>query len=202
MAALHSLRLIYQLPMFSHSNPASDVPTILQDINIPSVISAEQKDRLLKLPPHYTYFTPLLSLPVSVLVDSTPTLPDFYPALTELDIHKFFSSIECDTSNFASSFFQHSIPPLCLLSQLLDTFKQAVHDGAKSMCDPHFPSNFPCWVITYWYDVGHAVASKQAWSLAHNWLAHHGLHSPDIKLAAAIDEISCTLQTLGWDTAL
>ncbi|KAG1806682.1 uncharacterized protein HD556DRAFT_1436623 [Suillus plorans] len=185
-----------------YSNPASDVPTISHDVDIPSVISAEQKDRLLKLPPHYTYFIPLSSLPVSVLVDSTPTLPDFDPALTELDTCKFFSSVECNTSNFASSFFQHSIPPLHLSSRLLDTFEQAVHDGAKSMCDPHFPGNLPCWVLTYWYDVGHAVASKQTWSLAHNWLARCGLGSPDIELAAAIDKISCALQTLGWDTAL
>ncbi|KAG1770568.1 hypothetical protein EV702DRAFT_666689 [Suillus placidus] len=188
--------------MFPHSNPTLNVPTSLQVINIStSIISDERKDQLLKIPPRFACFIPLLSLPVSALLDST-TLPDFDPALAELDISKFFSSVECNTSDIASSFLQHSIPPLRLSYQLLGAFEQAVHDGAKSICDPHFPGHLPCWMLTYWHDVGHAVASKQIWSSACNWLALCGLDRADVELSAAVDEISHGLQTLGWGTML
>ncbi|KAG2338133.1 hypothetical protein BDR05DRAFT_952127 [Suillus weaverae] len=169
-------------------NPTPNVPAVMQDTEVPIIISAKQNDHLLKPPPCFACFIPLLTLPVSALVHST-TLPEFDPTLTELDICKFFSPVDCNISNIASSFLQNSILPLHLSSHLLDAFDEAVHNGVKSVCDPHFLGNLLCWALTYWHD--------QKWSLACSWLVHCGLGNSDIELATAINEISHMLQTLG-----
>jgi len=97
-----------------------DAPAFSQDIDI---TEAERED-LLKLPPRFEFFIPLPTLSVSALLHCT-TLPDFDPALGQLNICKFFSSVECNTSDVASSVLQRSIPPLRMSSQLLDTFSWA-----------------------------------------------------------------------------
>ncbi|KAG2069210.1 hypothetical protein BDR04DRAFT_1156911 [Suillus decipiens] len=117
--------------MFPHRNPASNVPAVMQDTEVPIIILAKQNDHLLKPPSHFACFIPLLTLPVSALVHSM-TLPEFDPTLTELDVCKFFSPVDCNISDIASGFLQCSIPPLLLSSHLLDAFDEAVHNGAKS----------------------------------------------------------------------
>jgi hypothetical protein len=176
--------------MFPHSDLVLRFPPVLQDHH-----------HLLTPPPYFASFIPLPDLSISALVNFT-VLPGFDPTLAGVDVHQFFSSIECTTRDVASDFLERSIPPLALSSRLLDEFNQALLDGAKSVCDPRFSGNLPCWVLTYWHNLGHAVASKEKWSMACHWLAQRGHDSGDEELSLAVNETSCALQTLGWNMDL
>ncbi|KAG1846750.1 CHAT domain-containing protein [Suillus subluteus] len=77
----------------------------------------------------------------------------------------------------------------------------AYHDGVKSVKDPQFLGNLPFWVVQYWHDLGCAIAAKERWSLACDWLSGQR-ENADTDLAAAIDEVFSSLRVLGWGTTL
>ncbi|KAG2156765.1 uncharacterized protein EDB93DRAFT_1246954 [Suillus bovinus] len=126
--------------MFPHSDLVLRFLPVLQDHH-----------HLLTPPPYFASFIPLPDLSISALVNFT-VLPGFDPALVGLDVHRFFSSIECTTCDVASDFLEHSIPPLALSSQLLDEFNQALLDGAKSaMLLP--PRKNSQWHVIGWHSM-------------------------------------------------
>ncbi|KAG1861224.1 hypothetical protein F4604DRAFT_1684050 [Suillus subluteus] len=98
-------------------------------------------------------------LPISALLDFT-NLPPFDHSLTVADLHRFFTSEHCVTNDVPADFLDHSLPPLSLSTQLLNTFSQAYHDGVKSVKDPRFLGNLPFWVVQYWHDLGPARKSN------------------------------------------
>ncbi|KAG1736861.1 uncharacterized protein EDB91DRAFT_1249830 [Suillus paluster] len=175
--------------------------SFIQDSAIDLSLESQQHyAHLLVFPPCYDSFIPAPHLPISALLDFT-NLPLFDHSLTVADLHHFFISEQCVTNDVPTDFLDRSLPPLSLSTQLLDIFGQAYHDGMKSVKDPWFPGNLPCWVVQYWHDLGCAIAAKECWSLARDWLAGQR-ENADTDLAAAVDEVFSSLQVLGWGTTL
>ncbi|KAG1892801.1 hypothetical protein F4604DRAFT_1968770 [Suillus subluteus] len=175
--------------------------SFIQDSTIDLSLDLQQHyAHLLVFPQCYDSFIPAPHLPISALLDFT-NLPPFDHSLTVADLHRFFTSEHCVTNDVPADFLDRSLPPLSLSTQLLNTFSQAYHDGVKSVKDPRFLGNLPFWVVQYWHDLGCAIAAKERWSLARDWLSGQR-ENADTDLAAAIDEVFSSLRVLGWGTTL
>ncbi|KAG1832274.1 hypothetical protein F4604DRAFT_1946219 [Suillus subluteus] len=175
--------------------------SFIQDSAIDLSLDLQQHyAHLLVFPQCYDSFIPAPHLPISALLDFT-NLPPFDHSLTVADLHRFFTSEHCVTNDVPTDFLDRSLPPLSLSTQLLNTFSQAYHDGVKSVKDPRFLGNLPFWVVQYWHDLGCAIAAKERWSLARDWLSGQR-ENADTDLAAAIDEVFSSLWVLGWGTTL
>ncbi|KAG1878191.1 hypothetical protein F4604DRAFT_1923751 [Suillus subluteus] len=175
--------------------------SFIQDSAIDLSLDLQQHyAHLLVFPQCYDSFIPAPHLPISALLDFT-NLPPFDHSLTVADLHRFFTSEHCVTNDVPADFLDRSLPPLSLSTQLLNTFSQAYHDGVKSVKDPRFLGNLPFWVVQYWHDLGCAIAAKEHWSLARDWLSGQR-ENADTDLAAAIDEVFSSLWVLGWGTTL
>ncbi|KAG1849409.1 hypothetical protein F4604DRAFT_1687439 [Suillus subluteus] len=162
--------------------------SFIQDSAIDLSLDLQQHyAHLLVFPQCYDSFIPAPHLPISALLDFT-NLPPFDHSLTVADLHRFFTSEHCVTNDVPADFLDRSLPPLSLSTQLLNTFSQAYHDGVKSVKDPQFLGNLPFWVVQYWHDLGCAIAAKERWSLARDWLSGQQ-ENADTDLAAAIDEV-------------
>ncbi|KAG1883682.1 hypothetical protein F4604DRAFT_1920193 [Suillus subluteus] len=156
--------------------------SFIQDSAIDLSLDLQQHyAHLLVFPQCYDSFIPAPHLPISALLDFT-NLPPFDHSLTVADLHRFFTSEHCVTNDVPADFLDRSLPPLSLSTQLLNTFSQAYHDGVKSVKDPRFLGNLPFWVVQYWHDLGCAIAAKERWSLARDWL----LLSSQSKIASDI----------------
>ncbi|KAG1837404.1 hypothetical protein F4604DRAFT_1942299 [Suillus subluteus] len=175
--------------------------SFIQDSAIDLSLDLQQHyAHLLVFPQCYDSFIPAPHLPILALLDFT-NLPPFDHSLTVADLHRFFTSEHCVTNDVPADFLDRSLPPLSLSTQLLNTFSQAYHDGVKSVKDPRFLGNLPFWVVQYWHDLGCAIAAKERWSLARDWLSGQQ-ENADTDLAAAIDEVFSSLRVLGWGTTL
>ncbi|KAG1838471.1 hypothetical protein F4604DRAFT_1941396 [Suillus subluteus] len=147
--------------------------SFIQDSAIDLSLDLQQHyAHLLVFPQCYDSFIPAPHLPISALLNFT-NLPPFDHSLTVADLHRFFTSEHCVTNDVPADFLDRSLPPLSLSTQLLNTFSQAYHDGVKSVKDPRFLGNLPFWVVQYWHDLGCAIAAKERWSLARDWLSGH-----------------------------
>ncbi|KAG0691469.1 hypothetical protein DFH29DRAFT_1011046 [Suillus ampliporus] len=109
--------------------------SFIQDSTIDLSLDSQQHyAHLLVFPQCYDSFIPASHLPILALLNFT-NLPPF-----------------CVTNDVPADFLDHSLPPLSMSTQFLNTFSQAYHDGMKSVKDPQFPGNLPFWVVQYWHD--------------------------------------------------
>jgi hypothetical protein len=101
-----------------------------------------------------------------------------------------------------------TVPPLHIVTELLDQFGQAWFDGQSSVIHPSAPStHLPFWILSYWKEVSHALEACLAWLNAHDWVLdrlvcdEHVNHSAT-EAGRAIDEVLDVLGHLPWDGEL
>ncbi|KAG1739662.1 hypothetical protein EDB19DRAFT_1978044 [Suillus lakei] len=102
-----------------------------------------------------------------------------------------------------------TVPPLHIVTKLLDQFGQAWFDGQSSVIHPSAPStHLPFWTLSYWKEVSHALKAHIAWLSTHDWVLdrldrdeHVTNHSAE-EAGRAIDEVLDVLGCLPWDVEL
>ncbi|KAG2157715.1 uncharacterized protein EDB93DRAFT_1078296 [Suillus bovinus] len=147
----------------------------------------------------------LLAIPAPI----QSTIPSQTLSITQLLDINLPASLDCkldsNTITFSSclvlacvpdldDILSWTVPPLHIVTKLLDQFGQAWFDGQSSVIHPSAPStHLPFWILSYWKEVSHALEARLASLSTHDWV---------LDRLDSIDEVLDVLGRLPWDVEL
>ena len=168
--------------------------------NLPQHVLAE-KQRLLKIPEHYSTHFPPPTVPVAQFIELNLPVQSTEIIMTSTSL--WFSKEPAHDN--IRILLNRPIPSTEFLTDLDGAFGQAWLDGAQSIVDWRYNDGrerFPLWVMSLWKKTGEIIKQQSLWKRGCHWLHAEKQKSKHENMSYQISMAEQALAGLGWDVAL